>query len=190
MFMAGAREVASYGAKWVSDEAAYRRVIVHPVLVWAAPPATKEEPLLFATRPGDRIKRPAPGQAVFYVVAKSVKNAFADEVTLGRTANNDITIEDNSVSRFHAYLSPDKKGPVAGRTGQQGAWSLVDAKSTMGTFLSGKQLKPKTPVPIASGTTFKVGEVELQFLDVEGFWKFLRGLLKGPVADGTGKQGR
>ena len=167
--MAGAREVASYGAKWVSDEAAFRRTIVHPVLVWAAPPATKEEPLLFATRPGDRIKRPAPGQAVFYAVSKSAKNAFADEVTVGRTANNDITIEDNSVSRFHAYLAPDKKG----------VWSLVDAKSTMGTFLSGKKLKPKTPVPIASGTTFKVGEVEVQFLDVDGFWKFLQGLLKG-----------
>lgn len=168
--MAGAREVASYGAKWVTDEAAYRRTVIHPVLVWAAPPATKDEPLLFATRPGDRIKRPAPGQAVFFDVSKSVKNAFADEVTVGRTMNNDITIEDNSVSRFHAYLAPDKKGTT---------WSLVDAKSTMGTFLSGNKLKPKTPVAIASGTSFRVGEVELQFLDVDGFWKFLRGLLKG-----------
>src|SRR5207248_1189365 len=125
-----------------------------------------------ATRPGQQLRRPGPGQAVFFFVEKSVKNAFADEVTLGRTANNDITIEDNSVSRFHAYFAPSKKG----REGKQ--WSVVDAKSTAGTWLSGKKLTPRAPALVSAAMRLKVGDVELQFLDPEGFWKYLRAQIR------------
>ena len=166
--MAGARDVAMFGAKYLTDEAAFRRALTHPVLLWEAPPAKKEEPLLFATRPGERPKRPSPGRAVFFDVAKSVKNAFADEVTLGRTANNDISIEDNSVSRFHAYFAPGKPGEP---------WSLVDAKSTAGTFIGEERLVARTPVPISSGMQLKIGDVELQFLEPDGFWQYLQGLI-------------
>lgn len=166
--MAGARELASFGVRYLNDEAAFRRAVTTPVLLWQAPPATPEAPLLFSTRAGHEKKRPTKGASMFFFVQKSVKNAFADEVTLGRTANNDITIEDNSVSRFHAYFAPDKAG----------GWSLVDAKSTSGTFLGGKKLQPRAPAALKSEMKLKVGEVELQFLDPEGFWQFLNELIR------------
>lgn len=167
--MAGAKDVASFGVRFLQDEAAFRRTVTHPVLLWESPPATREEPLLFATRPGEQATRPTPGRAVFFNVVKSAKNAFADEVTLGRTGNNDITIEDNTVSRFHAYFAPDEKS---------GVWSLVDAKSTAGTWLSGKKLGAKVPQAIEDTTRLRVGEVELQFLEPKSFWAYLRKLLR------------
>jgi pSer/pThr/pTyr-binding forkhead associated (FHA) protein len=144
---------------------------MHPVLLWEAPPATKEAPLLFATRAGEKNKHPAPGRAMFFFVEKSVKNAFADEVTVGRTANNDITIEENSVSRFHAYFKPGGKGAP---------WTLVDAKSTAGTFVGGKRLAPRTPVSISSEMSLRIGDVELQFLEPDGFWRYLCALIRPP----------
>jgi pSer/pThr/pTyr-binding forkhead associated (FHA) protein len=164
--MAGALEVASFGAKFLTDEAGFRRTMTFPVLLWEAPPAKKEQPLLYATRPGQKSKRPQPGRAVFFHVEKNVMNAFADEVTLGRTANNDIAIEDNSVSRFHAYFVRTKNG-----------WSLVDAKSSGGTWLEGKRLSSNAPELIRSGARFKVGDVNLRFLEPEELWRYLLGQL-------------
>src|SRR4051812_10095450 len=119
--MAGGREGASYGAKYLAHEGAFRRPLTSPGLLWGAPPAPREAPLLFSTRAGEKVARPSPGRAVIFFVQKSMKNAFADEVTVGRTQNNDICIVDNSVSRFHAYFAPEKKGA---------GWSVVDANST------------------------------------------------------------
>jgi len=167
--MAGARDVATFGVKFLGDEAGFHRTVMHPVLLWQAPPSKKEAPLLFATRAGEKAKRPSPGRAMFFFVEKSAKNAFADEVTVGRTANNDITIEENSVSRFHAYFKPGKKGAP---------WAVVDAKSTAGTYVGGKRLAPKTPVSIANETHLRIGDVELQFLDPDGFWRYLTALIR------------
>lgn len=169
--MAGARDVATFGVKFLNDEAAFRRTVRQPVLLWQAPPSKREAPLLFSTRAGEKVKRPAVGRAVFFYVEKSVKNAFADEVTVGRTANNDISIDDNSVSRFHAYFAPGKKGE---------SWALVDAKSTAGTFLAGKRLPPKSPASITNEMRLRIGDVELQFLEPDGFWHYLKGLIGPP----------
>jgi pSer/pThr/pTyr-binding forkhead associated (FHA) protein len=165
--MAGAREVASFGVRYLNDAAAFRRALRHPVLVWESPPEAKEEPLLFATRPGYGVVRPAPGRSVFFDVAKSAKNAFVDEVTLGRTANNDITVEENTVSRFHAYLAPSPEGK----------WSLVDAKSSSGTYVRGVKLEPRQPQALQNEERFRVGDVELLFLEPEGFWQYLMKLI-------------
>ena len=165
--MAGARDVASFGVKYLADEAAFRRTVTYPVLLWEHAPTKKEEPLLFATNAGSKLTRPSPGRAMFFALAKTVQNAFADEVTLGRTRNNDVSVEDNSVSRFHAYFAPDKKGT---------RWSLVDANSTAGTFLAGKRLKAKLPVMLEDQMKMKIGQVDLQFLLPDSFLGYLQKL--------------
>lgn len=164
--MAGARDVSKYGVKLLTDEAAFHRSVNHPVLLWESPPATREPPLLFSTSAGQKSKRPQPGRSVFFFVEKSVKNAFADEVTVGRTANNDIAIEDNSVSRFHAYFAPGKDG-----------WSLVDAKSTAGSFVAGKRVDPKAPVLLQNEMRLRIGDVELQFLEPQSFEQYIRKMI-------------
>jgi len=73
------------------------------------------------------------GEAGLYVfpLRKQATNAFAMMVTVGRAANNDIVLPYEGISKFHAYFS-----------NLGGAWVLVDAKSTNGTFVEGRKLDP------------------------------------------------
>ncbi len=57
-----------------------------------------------------------------FPLAKKPGASFADRITIGRTPNNDVVIDDSSVSRFHAYVR---------RAGD--AWSVADAGSKNGS---------------------------------------------------------
>lgn len=163
--MAGAHDVTRLGVKLLEDEAALTRTLLWPVLLWEAPPATKEAPLLLGTKRGERLTQPRAGKPLFFEVRKTAKNAFAEEIAVGRTANNDIAIDDNSVSRFHAYLLRGKRG-----------WSVVDASSSVGTWVGGKRLLQRGLTPITDGGTVRFGHVELAFLMPETFLRYLKKL--------------
>jgi hypothetical protein len=96
---------------------------------------------------------------------KTKDNAFQRRVTLGRTGNNDIEIDAQSVSRFHAWFVRDEN------TDQ---WMLVDAGSKNGTEVSGKKLKPKVPMALLNAARLKVGQVELSFFTPAGFVAHLK----------------
>lgn len=64
-----------------------------------------------------------------YPVVKSSRNKFTNMITIGRTQNNDIIMEDPSVSKFHAFLQ-----------GGEGEWKLCDAGSRFGTFVDGAKV--------------------------------------------------
>jgi hypothetical protein len=72
-------------------------------------------------------------EAGLYVfpLRKQATNAFGMMVTVGRAANNDIVLPYDGISKFHAYFS-----------NLGGAWVLVDAKSTNGTFIEGRRINP------------------------------------------------
>ncbi|NPC87103.1 FHA domain-containing protein, partial [Pyxidicoccus fallax] len=59
-------------------------------------------------------------EAVVFPVVKSRTNAFGRGITVGRTGNNDVVLDDGSVSRFHAWF--------AWVEGEEG-FSLTDAGS-------------------------------------------------------------
>jgi pSer/pThr/pTyr-binding forkhead associated (FHA) protein len=77
-------------------------------------------------------------------------------VTLGRGADADVRIDDDSVSDLHARLEYD-----------MGAWRLTDLESTNGTAVEGVKLTPRVPTPLAYGTTVRLGGVRMQFREVE-----------------------
>lgn len=147
-----------------------------PVLVWEAAPRERTSPeLLWVTNPRIRIDRPSNDPLVYRVQKSASKsNAFGLGVTLGRAANNDIVVDDPSVSRFHAYLQLD---------GHSHVWHVVDAESSAGTFVGGSRLPPRRPAPLADGCVFTVGHVHLKFLTPESFEIFLRTWSKAPVRD-------
>jgi pSer/pThr/pTyr-binding forkhead associated (FHA) protein len=163
--MAGARDVTRYGVKMLEDEPRFVAQLKWPVLLWEAAPTNPEAPLMFATRAGERLTKPTASSAVFFEVKKSAKNAFAEEITVGRTGNNDIVIEDNSVSRFHAYFGLTEKG-----------WTVVDAKSSVGTYLGGKRLVQRGRTAVADKVTVRFGHVELVFLMPDSFVAHLKKL--------------
>src|SRR5262245_47100620 len=117
--MAGPRDITAFGARLLVDEDGFRRSLTFPVLLWESPPQARPETLLLATEPGSRPTRSRPGRPVFFDVRKTEQNAFAHQIAIGRTANNDVAIDDNSVSRFHAFL-------VGPRGNNPKPWQLVD----------------------------------------------------------------
>ena len=68
-------------------------------------------------------------------------NAFAMMVTLGRAPNNDLVLDHQKVSKFHAYFN---------ETGSD--WFITDGNSSNGTFVNGERLKPGDRTPIGDNT--------------------------------------
>lgn len=73
-----------------------------------------------------------------------------DITTLGRTAGNDVVIQDATVSRFHARLFF-----------HNGQWSIEDLQSANGTFVNGKRVN--RPIPLQNGDELRLGDDIITF---------------------------
>lgn len=71
--------------------------------------------------------------------------------TIGRAPENDVVIEDTSVSRKHAEIS------FVG-----GEFKLLDSGSSGGTMVEGRSAA--TTLPLSSGSAVNIGETELVFM--------------------------
>ncbi len=89
---------------------------------------------------------------------------FADMITVGRTANNDVVLNHITVSRFHAYFRHKGDG-----------WTLSDAGSKNGSFLEAARLEPRKERGIESGDRIRVGDVEVTFYQVSDLFDVLSG---------------
>jgi hypothetical protein len=76
--------------------------------------------------------------------------------TIGRAADCQLVIDDDSVSAQHARLEFDL-----------GAWRLTDLGSTNGTAIEGVKLAANVPTPLPYGATVRFGGVKLQFREVD-----------------------
>lgn len=68
-----------------------------------------------------------------------------EEATIGRSNDADITIVDQSLSRFHARIRPAGNGFI-----------LIDGGSTNGTFV--EEMRLSGPTRIEAGTRFRLGQ--------------------------------
>ena len=84
----------------------------------------------------------APVQGVTYTLTNA-------KVVIGRTENNDITIDESSVSSRHAEL-----------INQSGTWYVNDLGSLNGVFVNGKQVNNAA---LESGDMLWIGRVEFKF---------------------------
>src|SRR5687768_13983669 len=112
----------------------FRARLTTPVLlVWTAnEPEAGDPSQMFTTirlkaKPGPRTSP----RAILDIKKRAGSNAFADMITIGRAANNDIVLPDGAISKFHCYVR---------RVGNE--WRLTDAKSTNGTVVRGAMLAP------------------------------------------------
>lgn len=72
------------------------------------------------------------------------------ETSLGRSNSCDITLSFETVSKFHAVLTKQKKG-----------WVITDTLSRSGTYVNGKKIKE--PTVIKNGDVLIFGGVSLLF---------------------------
>jgi pSer/pThr/pTyr-binding forkhead associated (FHA) protein len=76
-------------------------------------------------------------------------------VTLGRGAENELVIDDATLSRVHLVLM----------RAADGTWTVRDAGSSNGSRLEGQRLEPGKPLPLPPGSRLEAGGVRLTFHD-------------------------
>ena len=81
-----------------------------------------------------------PLQAPVYYLTKKDRNGFQSMITIGRTENNDVTLDSSRVSKFHAYFSEVAE-----------AWYVTDSDSRNGSFLAGQPLVPRQATALQNG---------------------------------------
>ena len=78
---------------------------------------------------------------------------LVDQVTIGRTGDNTITLSGKTVSRNHARISL-----------LEGAWTVEDLGSVNGVIVNGKSIDKMV---LASGDIFKIGKFIFRFIERE-----------------------
>jgi pSer/pThr/pTyr-binding forkhead associated (FHA) protein len=131
-------------------------------LVWEAgpwrPPAARRETM--AAGPGTRLL--AAGESLAIALAA---RAGGPEVRLGRGAENDLVVDDGTLSRAHLIFYRDPAG----------VWSVRDAGSRNGTLVEGATLGAE-PVTLAPGARIEAGAVRLTFYDAGSLYLRLKGV--------------
>lgn len=121
---------------------------------WTAPAAAHETVVQLDSRNPLAVGR---GDALSFALKPNPSRPGA--LTVGRSASNDIVINDATVSRQHAVL----------RAQSNGFWSIeisagVKALSRMGE----RDLPPGLPTPLRNGNQLRLGDVRLTYHDLAG----------------------
>lgn len=75
----------------------------------------------------------------------------AEPITIGRSRDQVVTLDDSRVSRAHARIEP-----------RGGGWALRDEGSANGTRVGGEKLPAGRPCPLQAGDVIVLGEIELR----------------------------
>jgi pSer/pThr/pTyr-binding forkhead associated (FHA) protein len=125
-------------------------------------------------------QRRGPRAIEVYPLSKKPGASFADMITIGRTANNDVVLRDVTVSRFHAYFRHRVEQGVD-------RWLVADAGSRNGSELGGAALEARREREVTSGAPVRIGDLELTFFVASELFEVLRD--GGPRGGGTGNFG-
>lgn len=84
---------------------------------------------------------------------KRIELAFAERqrLSVGRTKENDLSIDDQSVSKIHAALVLNSEGKLM----------VADTGSTNGTFINGQRIAYGKAIPIKDSDRLRFGTVEI-----------------------------
>ncbi len=116
---------------------------------------------------------------VFPVENRADEGIFKEEISIGRSADNDIVIEVESVSKNHAQLSE-----------HEGAWQVVDLNSKNGTTMNGLPLAPFAAAGIRSGGIVGLGgQARAAFYTPDEFWASVLRKGENPFKAGEATQG-
>jgi hypothetical protein len=146
---------ASYGRGFfVLNDQRHSGSVVARTLALAEPPPTSPASPASSVAPPDETS-PFEFFVLPCVRRPESKNPF---VCVGRLQGNDITINDPSVSKYHAFV----------REAQRDCFVIQDAKSTNGTWVDNVAVAARgegQPLPLRSGQNVRFGSVATTFLD-------------------------
>ena len=145
------------------------RLAGRPVLVYEPPTEDtideddEDDDYQLRTQSGLSFAAIGGGDPMAVVIEKTKDNAFQRRITIGRTANNDIVLDDSSVSRFHAWIEQDNAN-----------WVLVDAGSRNGSTVAGRKVVAKAPSVLTNGLVLRIGALQLTYYTAQGFLEMLQ----------------
>ncbi|MHB0971971.1 MAG: FHA domain-containing protein [Thermoanaerobaculia bacterium] len=96
-----------------------------------------------------------------------------DVVTMGRSSDCHIPIDDRYLSRKHAEIAAERD-----------AWVLRDAGSTNGTYLNGKRVT--APITLKPGDRVQLGSAEVVFGDAAAEGILATSTFSGPTVTDRG----
>jgi len=150
--------VTSYLLSWLrkkfsgAEPAEFQRLHPHDWLVWEAgewhPPERAGHTVLADPGPPEP---PGKGEALAIALPQDPRRPY---VTLGRGPENDVVVDDATLSRLHVVLM----------RAEDGTWTARDAGSSNGTRLEGRRLDPGKPEPLPVGSLLEAGSVRLTLL--------------------------
>jgi hypothetical protein len=73
-------------------------------------------------------------------------------LTIGRTADNQLVVNDPKASSHHAEVRPSEQG-----------YSIIDLGSTNGTFVNNQRLDRNVPRPLANGDRIRIGDTVFNY---------------------------
>ena len=116
----------------------------------APPGAMRAAPAIAAAVPAPAYAAPASNGVPSLTDSAGRRFEIRGEVTrLGRALDNDVVVDDASVSRYHANIRKDG-----------GAFELVDLNSRNGTFVADRRI---TQARLASGDSMRLGDAQFIF---------------------------
>jgi len=104
---------------------------------------------------------------------KHANNCWADWISIGRAANNDLSIKHPTISKLHARIHVEQI--TAEKEVITRHW-LTDTGSTIGTVVNKERLGNSTPHLIESGDSIGFGGVECVFVDAARLFEELKKL--------------
>ena len=110
-------------------------------------------------------------RSLLVLAVRKIQPAFPTMITVGRTANNDLVVNDVQVSKFHAFFRSTN-----------GRYELADAGSRNGTMVAGRPVVPRGPGLVARlGDAIQIAHLQFTLLDAGGCWDLIMRLRATPT---------
>lgn len=140
----------------------FERDLAGPWLVWEVGPWRPPPPDRATVVTSGHRGRNSSADALAIEVSPRIGRARFEGVRLGRGAENDLVVDDATLSRAHLLLRPSDEG-----------WTLEDLRSSNGTRVDGQPVEQR-PVALQSGSRIEAGSVRLTFYDAAGLYLRLK----------------
>lgn len=169
------RPIELYRSELQESKSDFTRAHPRPFLIYSQNPARESAPVDARLMTIDRFVVDGNRQSLLSETIVACELFARDPaenkiVTIGAAPGCDIVINDNSLSKQHAWFARTNEAYEA--------WQIWDNDSVGGTHVNNQALKPGFPHALQTGDIVMLGYVELTYLLPDAFYSLVKHLLR------------